>query len=675
MDKIVFITGPNKGKSVNIKDEIYLGRFSKKQKGKSCNVYITDTEVSRRHLRIFKSDDHIYIQDLNSSNGTSLQGIKVRPGVMYTLKMGDQILLGSTLLEFTTDNLSDVDDLTFSLDSVPVLEIEEENDAGSISAFLDAVNIFSSLSIGNDGQKIITDLSSNINTSELTSDLSDDYSKDDFEHGNVLRKLSAMAQVSISLGTIKDRDTLLDKIIDCIFSIFNKSDRAHILFVNDKTKELQVVKSLDRVSRETGTEKIKISNSIINEVINNRKSLLIMDALDDDRFKEQESVVDLSIRSAMCVPLLYEDCVLGLIQLTSKNLAGVFTKTDLEVLTGIAAQISISLKNSQLFDEIERLFDGFVVASVQVIEARDPITAGHSFRVAEYTENLAIAVDKTPEHKFSNVFFDLNQLKEIRYAALLHDFGKVGVREGVLTKEKKLYGHEIDLLKSRFKYAQACYEKKLYQKLIEDHINKNLSEEKFLEFKEIIEKQINTESEVLNEFLELIISTNEPSVQFRDIPDGMKDIAAYSFFGVKNEEVELLTSFEFSKLSLAHGSLNPEERVEIESHVSHTYAFLTLIPWSTKFEGIPNIAYAHHEKLDGSGYPRGLKEEQIPVQSRIMTIADIYDALTAGDRPYKRALPSIKALDILHEEAKNNKIDSELLRIFIESNSYKLNIN
>jgi 3',5'-cyclic-nucleotide phosphodiesterase len=652
MGLILFKTGVNEGKSINIGDGVYLGRFSKTEKESPYNVYISDVEVSRRHLRIFESDGHTYVQDLNSTNGTSIQGIKIRPGVMYTIKNGDQILIGATLVEFNEIENSGADfkGQDESLGSIPELELinEDDSDAGNISAFLDASKIFS--------------------------DIPTDYSNTDSENDDVVRKLSAMAQVSISLGTIKDRNILLDKIIEYIFSIFTKADRAHILFVNNRTKELQVVKSHDQASRQAGSEKIKISNSIVDEVINNRKSLLIMDALDDDRFKEQESIVDLSIRSAMCVPLLYEDCVLGLIQLTSKDVAGVFTKMDLEVLTGIAAQISISLKNSQLFDEIEQLFDGFVVASVQVIEARDPTTAGHSFRVAEYTENLAIAVDKESAHKFSDVFFDVGQLKEIRYAALLHDFGKVGVREGVLTKEKKLYGHEIDLLKTRFKYAQACFEKTMYQQLIDKHINDKLSDDDFLELKFSVDKEIILESEKLEEFLELIIKTNEPAVQYKDIPGAINNVAAYSFFGIKNEEVSLINSFEFSKLSLARGSLNPEERVEIESHVSHTYAFLTLIPWSNMLKEIPNIAYAHHEKLDGSGYPRGLVEEQIPTQSKIMTIADIYDALTSGDRPYKRGLTSIKALDILHAEAKSNKIDSELLRIFIESNSYKLNL-
>ena len=104
--------------------------------------------------------------------------------------------------------------------------------------------------------------------------------------------------------------------------------------------------------------------------------------------------------------------------------------------------------------------------------------------------------------------------------------------------------------------------------------------------------------------------------------------------------------------------------------MSHTYSFLSLIPWTRNLSNLPDIAYAHHEKLDGSGYPRGLKQDEIPVQSKIMTISDIYDALTASDRPYKPALPADRALDILGYEAKAGKLDSDLLQVFIESNSW-----
>ena len=125
-------------------------------------------------------------------------------------------------------------------------------------------------------------------------------------------------------------------------------------------------------------------------------------------------------------------------------------------------------------------------------------------------------------------------------------------------------------------------------------------------------------------------------------------------------------------LSVPKGSLNEKDRQEIESHVTHTFNFLSIIPWSDELSRVPDIAYAHHEKLDGSGYPRKLKADQIPVQAKMMTIADIYDALTAWDRPYKKSMPPERALNILGFEAKDKHVDQDLLDLFIDAKLYQL---
>ena len=127
-----------------------------------------------------------------------------------------------------------------------------------------------------------------------------------------------------------------------------------------------------------------------------------------------------------------------------------------------------------------------------------------------------------------------------------------------------------------------------------------------------------------------------------------------------------------NSLSVPKGSLTVNDRKEIESHVTHTYRFLTTIPWTQELRNVPEIAYAHHEKLDGTGYPNGLNASQIPIQAKMMTIADIFDALTAMDRPYKKALPAERALNILLEEAKASHVDDDLLKLFIESETYQL---
>jgi HD-GYP domain-containing protein (c-di-GMP phosphodiesterase class II) len=339
---------------------------------------------------------------------------------------------------------------------------------------------------------------------------------------------------------------------------------------------------------------------------------------------------------------------------------------DIEPLVlSLASQAAVSLENNLLYQEIETLFEGFVRASVQAIESRDPTTSGHSNRVAVYTTSLARAVDRVDSGAYKEVSFTREHLKEIRYASLLHDFGKVGVREHVLVKAKKLYPAQLDLVKLRFAYIQ----KSMLYGLLKERFDSlcNTGIEGYLKVKEGLDRQ---EADYLTEiehYLNAIVSANEPSVLAEDPSKTLDEIHGKTFLEKGGQALPFLTEEEYIKLKVAKGSLNEEERKEIESHVTHTFLFLRTIPWTKEMRNIPTIAYGHHEKLDGDGYPRKIQAEDIPVQTRMMTVSDIYDALTASDRPYKRAVPPQKALDILTFEVEEKKLDPELVRIFIES--------
>ncbi|MBC7196977.1 MAG: HD domain-containing protein, partial [Deferribacterales bacterium] len=144
----------------------------------------------------------------------------------------------------------------------------------------------------------------------------------------------------------------------------------------------------------------------------------------------------------------------------------------------------------------------------------------------------------------------------------------------------------------------------------------------------------------------------------------------YAFKGINGEEIRLLEDAEYGCLSVKRGTLTEEERKEIESHVYHTYDYLNKIPWTQKLKDVPKIACMHHEKIDGTGYPFGLKGEEIHIYGRIMAVADIFDALTAKDRPYKKAVSVDVALKIIQEEAENNKLDKDIVRFFIDKQIY-----
>ncbi len=342
-----------------------------------------------------------------------------------------------------------------------------------------------------------------------------------------------------------------------------------------------------------------------------------------------------------------------------------FTIAHQELVMAIAGQAAVAIENNRLYHSIESLFEGFVEASVTAIESRDPTTSGHSFRVAELTVELARNADQATEGPFSQISLSHENLKEIRYASLLHDFGKVGVREEVLVKPKKLHSWQLTQVVSRFEWLM----KEMECRSLRDQL-KTLEKNGRME-RDALDKWLD-EAERIRGWLDVVRAANEPTVLDSDSPGILEDIACYSYVDHGGGQCRLISEEEQRVLSIPRGSLTPEEWKDMQSHVSHTYEFLRRIPWTTSLGKVPEIAWAHHEKLDGSGYPRGLKDPEIPLGSRMMTIADIYDALTASDRPYKKAVSHEKALDILSWEATHGKVDAELLDLFVQRRVFRI---
>lgn len=342
------------------------------------------------------------------------------------------------------------------------------------------------------------------------------------------------------------------------------------------------------------------------------------------------------------------------------------------IVRSLASQAAISIERNQLQESIEHLFEGFVKASVQVIEARDPCTYGHSERVAALTVRLSEEVNTVSSGRLRSIYFNNRQIQEIRYAALLHDFGKIGVSEAVLTKQKKLYPAQLEIIRHRFGLAQRTMEMECVQskyKYLLEHsaYRKHPSEEqecpKCKEIEQLDTKLAEAKTR-LAEYWEVLLEANEPHVLAAEPLAQLREISQQTYRDIDGAKKPLLSPDEILQLMVSRGNLTPEERAEIESHVSHTYDFLKQINWTKDLKNVPEIAYGHHEKLDGTGYPRGLKKSEIPIQAQLMTIADIYDALTAGDRPYKRALRTDAAMKILRQEAAHNKINADLLELF-----------
>lgn len=359
------------------------------------------------------------------------------------------------------------------------------------------------------------------------------------------------------------------------------------------------------------------------------------------------------------------------VKLTRENYVEIirpFDQNDEELASSLASQAAVALENSMLIKSIERLFEGFVTAAVTAIESRDPTTSGHSFRVADLTVELAKTVDRVDSGKFKEINFTYDEIKEIRYASLLHDFGKVGVRENVLVKAKKLYPLQLDLIRERFRHYKKAWEAEYYKNKL--HILLNLGRDHYDTQNPDMDLLYRNRMSSLEDYWNFIVQSNEPTVLAEGNFERLLRISVESDLIPPSVEDSLLSPDEVQLLSIRKGSLNDRERIEIESHVTHTFLFLSKIPWTSELKRVPKIAYGHHEKLNGIGYPNRLKAEDIPVQTRMMTISDIYDALTASDRPYKRAVPTEKALDIISSEVQAQQVDPELFRLFVDAKIY-----
>lgn len=346
-----------------------------------------------------------------------------------------------------------------------------------------------------------------------------------------------------------------------------------------------------------------------------------------------------------------------------------YTPHEVDLVHSLSGQAAVSIENSRLYQSIEALFEGFIKAAVIAIDQRDPTTSGHSVRVAELTCDIAALIDGAPDGVFRDVRFERAQLRELRYASLLHDFGKVGVREEVLVKAKKLPPLLHERLLARFQLSRTLARSRFYEEQV--HYLRENGASEFDEFLSQLRSEHERELQQVDRFFAAIEEANLPRVLPEQAASVLQEISGFTFRGFDGQSEPYLTDEELLFLSIARGSLNDTERREIESHVSQTFRFLEQIPWTKDLSRVAEIAYGHHEKLDGTGYPRGIVGAEIPLQSRIMTVADIFDALTASDRPYKAALPHERALDILNMEAKEGKLDTEVLRVLIESRVYR----
>jgi HD-GYP domain-containing protein (c-di-GMP phosphodiesterase class II) len=511
------------------------------------------------------------------------------------------------------------------------------------------------------------------------------------------KKLKQLNDIGKSLSSISDPFVLMNLILHKSRELTN-ADAGSICIVKYNNQDRPIEMAFSYFQNDTLNQNLKVDlslpvskRSLAGFVALMGESLNIDDVYEipSDRDYAFNQNVDKSTgyrtKSMLVHPMIdMESKILGVVQLINKKRLGyealengglnvdsvvAFTSDDVDLIESLTSQAAICLKNTTLIQDIQNLFEGFVNASVTAIEQRDPTTSGHSFRVSLMTCELAKVCSSVSTGKWSGLYYNERELQEIRYASLLHDFGKIGVREQVLVKAKKLYPHEMEMIRSRFEYILKDLETRTLFKKVDlvSRIGYSEAQEHFI----ALDEELKCAIEGVESIVYFIIQTNEPTILEEGNFKRLLDIAERSYLDPYGQVKSFLVDREVEGLSVRKGSITSDERKEIESHVTHSFTFLSKIPWTTGLKQVPSIAYGHHEWLSGDGYPNQLREDEILPQSKMMAIADIYDALTASDRPYKKAIPVEKAISILKMEMDRDHLDRDLTEMFISKQVFR----
>ncbi len=515
-------------------------------------------------------------------------------------------------------------------------------------------------------------------------------------------ELGELNRIGVALMSERDPEKLLGSILTQARRL-TTSDAGSLYLVeedDDGTERLRFLRSQNDTLPELSSPEFTLpldETSIAGFVARTGKPLILDDVYvipEDLPYSFNKAAFDEQFgyraKSQLVVPLVnHKDRVVGVVQLINRKSDAEalirneedadrwvlpYTEREVTLVQSLAGQAAVSIENGQLYRDIENLFAGFIKAAVTAIDQRDPTTSGHSIRVTELACDTAALIDAQTEGPFEDVHFTDEEMKQLRYACLLHDFGKVGVREEILVKARKLPPVLHARVEARFALIRKTLEAHAAGRMVAllsatDNAPESAADipGRMLE----IEAQLAAELETLERYWGAVVEANAPRVLPEEAAGILHEIAGRTFVAPDGTEQPYLTEEELHFLSIEQGTLDETERKQIESHVTHGYDFLRKIPWTEELSRVHEIVRGHHEKLNGKGYPDGVTGDRLSLETKIMTVCDIFDALTASDRPYKKAMPAEEALSILRVEAEDGALDPDIVKLFTESRVYR----
>jgi HD-GYP domain-containing protein (c-di-GMP phosphodiesterase class II) len=379
-------------------------------------------------------------------------------------------------------------------------------------------------------------------------------------------------------------------------------------------------------------------------------------------------------RSMLCVPMRnHEDEIIGVLQLINgkdeTGATGAFASEFMRPTESLASQAAVALTNAKLINDLNGLFESFIKTTAGAIERKSPYTGGHIRRVTDLTMMIARKIDELDRGPYADVRFSEDELEELRIAAWMHDIGKITTPVHVVDKATKLESivDRIELVKARFDIVRQHRENQALRQKVEV-LSGDRPDPAVLRQ---IDDELQEELGRLDGDLEFLVGINKGGEFMADEKIERLEAIARQTYETGDGPQPYLTEDEVYNLSIKKGTLNAEDRQKVEEHALVSIEMLRELPFPKKLARVPEFAGGHHEKLNGTGYPFGLGADQLSLQARVMAVADIFEALTARDRPYKPPMPLSKAVQILGFFVKDGELDSDIVDLFIKEGVYR----
>ena len=503
--------------------------------------------------------------------------------------------------------------------------------------------------------------------------------------GGQIKKLSDIGR---ALSGVYDLNTLLEMIVDQARN-FTNADAGTLYIVEDNTLRFQIVQNDSlkiRMGGKTGETipfpPVELKESNVSAFVALKgESVNIPDVYDTDLFdftgpKKFDNSTGYRSQSMLVVPMRnHDNDVIGVLQLLNatnpiSNEVITFSQDYENLCESLASQAAVSITNAKLISNMTELFEAFVKVMATAIDEKSPVTGGHIRRVADLTLTMADVIHNTKEGPYKDITFSPDQIYELRIAAYMHDIGKVTSPVEIVEKAKKLQTIFDRIHYIRLRMAYISQRIILEGQNAKIQILQNGADSGKLK---ALETETDSKLEEIKEIREFINKCNEPGEFLDDETlERLKEISQKTYIDDEGQQQPFLTEDELVNLSIRRGSITETERKKMQDHAAVTLRMLKQIPFTKKLKNIPDFAGAHHEFINGKGYPLGLKGDEIPFEGKLMAVTDIAEALTASDRPYKKAMPLETVYRILRSMAEKEELDNGLVELFIEKDVYKI---